>query len=500
MQEFETDIVVIGCGVAGITASLAALESGARVITLERSTEDERGGNSRWTDANLLLKVGHDSFEWHDAFWPSYGANMGFHTDPDFVNETSRDYENWDPLVKTAPFLDPEVLGVFADSMPSTLQWLVDMGVSIDLAGKFYPYPFKIAHLPYITGGGLEVIDKLAPRIEAAGGRFLYETTAHKLITDDMGQVCGVEASTKGNEPVRINANSVVLASGGFQGNPQMLAQYVGQRSRWVKPVAKGGYYNKGEGLRMALELNAATAGDWSDMHLQQVDPRSKRPEALVDFWQCGIVVNQNGDRFTDEFPSDVNLWQEEMGKAVLQQEGGIGYILYDDQLHSAPNQEWRFGNRSEVEPYQANSLEELAAKINVPAARLIETVNAYNAACVQSDEVEYGALQVEPELSFGGHATQGITPQKSNYAKRLEKAPFFAHPMMSSICFTLGGLRVTPNAQVVNASGEVIPGLYAAGETIGMHYKFYTPATSVLRGLIFGRIAGQHAANKQAL
>ena len=494
MRKLETDIVVVGCGVAGVCAGLSAAENGAQVIVLERSSEAERGGNSRWTDANLLLKAGAPTYEWHDGFWPSYGANAGFHTDPSLMHETTASYDEWSPLAKTGPFLDPELLGAFSDNMPPTLEWLTDIGVDINMDGKYYPYPVKLSPLPYITGGGLEVIDKLAPRIEAKGGRFEYHTTAHKLLTDEAGRVCGLTAAGPGNEPVDIRAKAVVLASGGFQGNPRMLAQYVGERSKWVRPVALGGYYNKGEGLQMALDLNAATAGDWSDMHLQQVDPRSTRPEALVDIWQCGIVVNQLGERFTDECPTDYTLWQEEMGKAVLKQPGGTGYILYDEQLNASEDQGWRFGMRSEVEPYRADSLEELAAAVGIPADALVATVEQYNAACTQSDEVVYGYIDRET-FSLGGQSTSGLTPVKSNYAKRIEKPPFFLHPMMSSICFTMGGLRVTPNAQVLNANADVIPGLYAAGETIGMHYKFYTPATSVLRGLIFGRIAGRHAA-----
>jgi tricarballylate dehydrogenase len=495
MKHFETDVAVIGCGVAGMTAALSALESGAKVINIERSTFEERGGNSRWTDANMALKFGQEEPEWNDAFWSSFERNHGYHVDPEMMAETANDYASWHPNVKTAPFLDPELLSAFAEGMPDTVEWLQNHGVDFNMDGQFFPFFLRIMLMPYITGGGLEVIEKLTPLIQAKGGEFLCETTAVKLLEDDMGRVCGVRCAGKNNEPVEVKAKAVILASGGFEGNPQMLAQYVGKNSRYMRPVARGGYFNKGEGLRMALDLNAAPSGDWSDVHLQQVDPRSTHPEALVDIWPCGIVVNQNGDRFMDECPHDPNTFQESAGRAVVEQEGGIGYIIYDDQLHSG-DQSWRFGIRSEVPPIQADSLEALAEQLNVPADKLINTVESYNNACYDSDQVDYTRYGVAEGALFDCIGTQGLAIPKSNYAKRIDKPPFFCYPMMSSICLTCGGLRVTPEAQVVNYSGDVIPGLYAAGETIGMYYREYVGATSVLRGLIFGRIAGNHAAS----
>ena len=495
MKHYDADVAVIGCGVAGMTAALSALESGAKVISIERSTFEERGGNSRWTDANMRLKRNQEEPEWDDIFWASFEENHGYHVDPEMMAETANDYESWHPNVKTAPFLDPELLGAFAEAMPETVEWLRNHGVNFNMEGKFYPYFLKVIRMAYITGGGLEVIDKLTPLIQARGGEFLCETTAVRLITDDMGRVCGVRCTGKSNEPVEVNARAAILASGGFEGNPQMLAQYVGKNARYVKPVARGGYFNKGEGLRMALDLNAAPSGDWSEVHLQQVDPRSTQPEALVDIWPCGIVLNQRGERFMDECPDDIRTFQESAGRAVIEQEGGIGFIIYDDQLNSG-DQGWRFGVRSEVPPYQADSLDALAEQLDVPADRFISTIESYNNACRDSDQVDYTHFGVKDRtIVFDGISTQGLTIPKSNYAKRIDKPPFFCYPMMSSICLTCGGLRVTPEAQVVNYSGEVIPGLYAAGETVGMYYREYVGATSVLRGLIFGRIAGTHAA-----
>lgn len=494
MQSFETDVIVVGCGAAGLTAALAALEAGVRVINLERSSYDERGGNTRWTEANLLLKFNQDNFELQDAFLQGYMTNSGFHSDPDFVAETVRDYAKWHPNVKTAPFLDAALLHAFAENIPPTLAWLQDYGVRVDTRGQPFPLCLKILPFCQIYGGGLALIEALTPAIEARGGELLCETTATELIVDDMGRVCGVRGTGKRNEPVEIRAAAVVLASGGFEGNPQMLAQYGGPNTKYLKPVAKGGYYNKGEGLRMALALNAAPAGDWSDCHHQMVDPRSTQPEALVNIWPCGVLVNSLGKRFMDEAPNNLALWQEEPGKAVLAQPGGIGFLIYDQQLESASDQTWRAGLRTDQGPIVADTLTELADALGMPPAVLIKTIDDYNVACVDSDRVDMSFFDAQT-FSFGGCGTQGLEPPKSNFARRIEKGPFYCYPVMSSICFTYGGLRVTPDAEVINYSGEVIPGLYAAGETVGMHYGVYTGATSVLRGLTFGRLAGRHAA-----
>ncbi len=441
-----------------------------------------------------MLKSGQRNFELRDEFWGSYAENSGYHTDPDFIQEAAKDYSNWHPNVKTAAFVDPELLSVFADNIPPTLEWLAEFGVTVDMEGLSHPYFIKVPTLPCLNGGGLQVIENLTPEVEKRGGKFLFETTASELLLDDMGKVSGVKATTKNNEPVEISAKSVILASGGFQGNPQMLVQYMGPQARYLRPVAKGGYYDKGEGLRMALAHNAAPAGDWSDCHHELVDPRSGKAEALVHIYQCGIVVNRWGKRFMDECPSDFSEWLEEPCKAIKAQPGGVAYLIYDDQLHSADYQGWRYGVRSEIAPFRGETLAELAGQIGVPAAALEDTVAEYNAACVDSDAVEYGAHE-PATFDFGGQATQGLAPNKSNYAKRIEKGPYFCYPLMASICFTYGGLRVTPRAEVLNFSGEVIPGLYAAGETVGMHYGHYTSATSVLRALVFGRLAGASAA-----
>lgn len=496
MKRYETDIIIVGCGVAGMTAALSALETGAKTINVERSTFEERGGNSRWTDANMLIEAGTDSYEPSGFFWAGFEHSSKYHLPPHMEKDAANGYEQWEPITKTGPFLDPELLSAFAEGIPVTLRWLSERGVKIDTAPNPFPFHVMVPGIPQISGGGLAVIEALSPRIEELGGEFLYETTATDLIMDDNGAVRGLKCTGKNNEPVEIHAKAVILASGGFEGNPQMLARYVGPDSKYLRPVAPGGYYNKGEGLKMALAVNAAPAGDWSDVHRQLIDPRAPRHEALTHIWQVGVLVNQNGERFLDEFDSNFNNWHEEPGRAIVKQPGGISYIIYDDEVNSGSYQGWRRGLRHPIDPIKADTLEELAEKLGIPPQNLTRTVEAFNAACTRSDEVELGYANIEVfPFEFDGISTEGISPPKSNGAKRVEKGPFYCYPMISSICLTMGGLRVTPDAQVINQSAEIIPGLYAAGETIGMYYGMYVGGTSVLRGLTFGKISGAHAA-----
>src|SRR4029077_12867867 len=144
---------------------------------------------------------------------------------------------------------------------------------------------------------------------------------------------------------------------------------------------------------------------------------------------------------------------------------------------------------RSDQPPISAATLSELADKLGIDAVELAATVDAYNAACRTGT---FKPLELD-----GLATTAGYAPNKSNWARRIEKPPFLAFPIICGNCFTFGGLKVDTNARVINADGAAIPGLYAAGETIGLYYGTYPGATSVLRGAVFGRIAGQHAANK---
>jgi tricarballylate dehydrogenase len=329
----------------------------------------------------------------------------------------------------------------------------------------------------------LALIEAMVSRAELRGAEFFYEITAQALLQDDDGRVSGIRATGKRNLSVLFHAKSVVLACGGFEGNPEMVALYMGESGRYLRPVARGGYYNRGEGIRMALNIGAAPAGDYSGYHAQPIDPRSGATEPLVMIFTQGILVNRNGQRFIDEAPGSIDAHYEDITRTIRKQPDGIAWCVTDAGLDEINN--WQRCLRTDQPPVIAATLTELAAAMEMPPAVFARTVANYNAACT-------GGMW-DPH-SIDGLATEGLAPPKTNWARPLEKPPFRAWPVISSNTFTFGGLKVTPDAQVVNMSGEVIPGLYAAGETVGIYYGRYPGATSVLRGAVFGRLAGMHA------
>jgi tricarballylate dehydrogenase len=478
-ETHDFDVVVAGCGVAGLSAAAAAQECGARVAVLERAPEEERGGNTRYTTAAIRMES-EDAVS--SDFEEQFAANAGYHLDPELVAEAASDYTNWPGILKTLSFADPELVSTFAENAPPTIAWLKQQGVPFGPIGYYGLTPRSSPRIS-ISGGGLALIEAMVPRAEERGARFFYETTAQGLILDDDGAVIGLKASGKGNRTVTFKARAVVLACGGFEGNPEMVAHYLGETGRYLRPVARGGYYNKGEGIRMALEIGAAPSGDYSEYHAQPIDPRSGETEPLVMIFTQGILVNLQGRRFTDEAPGSIDAHYEDITRTIRKQTKGMAWCILDAGVDEIEN--WQRCIRTDQPPVEAQTLDALADATELPVAALRATVDAYNDACGDSAFDPY---------SIDGLATQGLEPPKSNWARPIARPPFRAYPVISSNTFTFGGLKVTPDAQVVNTSGEVIPGLYAAGETMGLYYGRYPGATSVLRGAVFGRIAGLHA------
>jgi tricarballylate dehydrogenase len=473
------DIVVVGCGIAGLSAAASALQAGKRVAIIERAPKEERGGNTRWTEALLRMK---SEAEVSDDFEAHFARNAGHYLDPELVAETARDWDNWPAIVKTLGFTDPEVIATFAKNAAPTVAWLKSFGVRFD----FLPTYFITACQPRMApiGGGLALVEALASWCEQNGAQFFYQTTARSLIQDEAGAVVGVKCVGTGHRVCEFRSDAVVLACGGFEGNPEMLTHYLGPRARYIRPVARGGYYNKGEGIRMALALGAAASGDYGSIHAEPLDPRSGATEPVVMVFNYGILVNGRAQRFVDEAPATVDATYEAITRVIFEQPEGIAYCILDSKIDEVPG--WQRSVRSDQPPATAASLAELAGKLDLDARALAATVETYNAACP--------AGRFKP-LELDGLATQaGLSPRKSNWSRPLDKPPFLAFPIICGNCFTFGGLKVDARARVIDADGAAIPGLYAAGETVGLYYGSYAGATSVLRGAVFGRIAGLDA------
>lgn len=475
------EVIVVGSGVAGLSAALAAAENGRTVVVIERAPEGEHGGNTRYTEAYLRMK---SVDEVADDFEEHFAANAGGHIDPNFIQDSALDYENWSSLTRAFGMVDAEILSSFASEAGPTLRWLETAGVQFDFLPTAFLTTTTTRLLP--VGGGLAIVETLTKRCQDAGVTFRFETTARDLLTGPSGEITGLRVRTRSGAEEDVHAPSVILASGGFQGNPEMLAQYLGPRSLNLRPVARGGYYNRGEGIRMALKHGAASNGDFGSYHAEPVDPRSGVAEPAIFAFPYGVLVNKAGERFTDEAPGTVDAHYESVTRRIYEQTDGLAWLILDASIEDVPN--WKKAVRTDQPPVSAASLDELAALIEIDAAALAQTMATYNAACRPG---EFKALEAD------GLATEGLTPPKSNWARPIEKGPFLAYPVISANVFTFGGLKVDRHARVVDADGAPITGLYAAGETMGLYYRVYTGSTSVLRGAVFGRLAGLHTAGK---
>ena len=482
MSESPSDVVVVGTGIAGMSAAVSALQGGASVTILERAPRDERGGQTRYTEAYLRMK---SETEVTDDFEEQFAQNAGGYLDPALVHLAAGPREGWPSVLKAMSFADPELVSAFADAAGPTVQWLKSFGLRFD----FLPTQFLTKSQPRLlpVGGGLALIEALAAEAEKHGARFVYDTVATGLSMDTDGCVSGVLAAGPAAVPVNFAAKAVVLACGGFEGNPEMLSQYMGPRSIYLRPVCRGGHFNKGEGVRMALAIGAAPCGDYGSYHAEPIDPRSGMAEPSVFIFPYGILVNEQGRRFVDEAPGTVDAWYERITREIFNQTNGIAWCVLDARHMTIPN--YRLGLRTDQPPVVGRTLGELAAKTGMPSDALEATVAGYNQACRKGP---FNPLELD------GLATAGLAPRKSNWAHPLDQAPYHAYPVISANVLTFGGLKVDRNARVLNTQGDPIPGLYAAGELAGLYYKNYTGATSVLKGAVFGRFAGADAAKRR--
>lgn len=483
-QEQRFDVVVVGCGVAGLSAAVAAAEGGAKVALLERTTYDERGGNTRYTEAYLRMK---SETELSHDFESLLLDNSGYYIEPELAASTVLDYENWSPTVRAMAFTDPELISSFIDAVPDAVRWLKDHGITYGEAG-FYGLTPRPSPRIAINGGGLQLVETMTACAEKLGVRFFYETTARELVQDGEGRVRGLVAKQKGGAPMAFQTGSVILACGGFQGNPELVVRYLGPKGRYLRPVARGGYYNKGEGIEMALRIGAAGSGDYAEYHGQPVDPRSSASEALVMVYPYGVLVNREGRRFINEAPGTIDAHYEETIRTIADQKKGIAFAILDDKINRIEN--WKRTVRTDQPPETAPDIRTLGRKLGFDGEMAERTIQAYNAACREG--------KFDP-FTLDGLSTTGLQPPKSNYAQPIDTAPFHAYPIISANTFTLGGLKVNASAQVVDRDGDLIDGLYAAGETMGFYYGRYAGATSVLRGAVFGRKAGEHSAARAA-
>jgi tricarballylate dehydrogenase len=286
-------------------------------------------------------------------------------------------------------------------------------------------------------------------------------------------------------------ASSIVLAAGGFQANVEWRTRYLGPG--WDTAKVRGTRFNTGDGLRMALDIGAMAAGQWSGCHAVAWDRNA--PEfgdlAVGDGFQkhsypFGVMLNARGERFVDEGADFRNYTYAKYGRAILGQPGQFAWQIFDARVKPLLRDEYRIRRVTKV---SADTLEGLVTKLEgVDAVQALATLTAYNAAVDT-------AVPFDPNIK-DGRGTQGVTPPKSNWANRLDQGPFEAYAVTCGLTFTFGGLRITTSAEVLDSDLAPIPGLYAAGEMVGgLFYDNYPGGSGLTAGAVVGKIAGTAAA-----
>jgi tricarballylate dehydrogenase len=456
-------LVVVGHGAAGLAAALAAAEQvqsrGLRIdITLlEKSSELEAGGNTRWSPCYMRMSA------------------------PDRVAPGFED----DVQQASGGLADRSYFRTLADHAPGMVGWLQRHGIEFTI-----PVYYLAAGPPRIqpVGGGSAIVEKLLDAVKRAGVNVRYQSAVNKLVIADGLCIGGVGILSSDGVASKLDADAVILATGGFQGDPAMMRAHFGSLADSIKLISPGTRFDSGDGIRIATDQGAKVSGDWNGMHIEPVDPRSRHSAPVVLVYPYGIVVDQDGRRFFDEGAGLVHETWESFARDIhFARPNSIAYAILDSRLFEIEG--YQRAIRSDVPPYQSESLEGLAAKVGVPARNLRETVDAFNAAAV-GDSARFDATRCD-----GLKAADTLQPPKSNWARALTKPPYLAFPLVGAIAYTFGGLATNEKAEVLGESGP-ISGLYAAGETTGHFYGTAPNAVAMLRALVFGQIAGREAAD----
>jgi tricarballylate dehydrogenase len=457
------DLVVIGCGAAGLSAAVSfmacakAQGRSARVAVLERASREGRGGATRWTSS--WFRITEDR-----------------KLDPKFVtrmDEVSRGRA------------DLAYCRRLAAETPATLEFLEANDVELTYFRQAFPNTNTGGGLGMPVHGGVGIVDGLAGVIDRTdGAEILYETEAVRLSLSEEGRIDGVLVRGADGLLRKLPARNVVIACGGFEGSAEMLTQYLGERACDLPLIAPTVANNRGDGIRMAMEIGADTAGQFDMFHGEPVDPRSSKPDPVVYAYPYGIVVNGDGKRFYDEGKDSFDATFEEFAVEIFRNQRQTAFFIGDQTTMGIDGIEHII--LSDQEPIMASTIADLADKLGIDKDALLATVSEYNAAIKPGDFDAH---------DFDGKAATRISPVKSNWAFPLNSPPYIAYPLTCAITFTFGGVRTNDQAQVVTPGGVPIPGLYAAGEVTGLYYKSYPAGTSVLRAATFGRLAGEHAA-----
>ena len=488
----DTDIVIVGAGGAGMTAAIAAANEGRDVVIVEsqamvggnsvRATggmnaaktpaQDENEFNeaagvektletaaSEWADNEAITALANTVAEQ----WAAYQANPEGYFD-------SVELMELDTLIGGHGINDPALVETLCSNSADAIAWLSEQGIELTSVSSFGGASVKRIHRPVDSEGktisvGSYMIPLLQSKCEELGVEILLNTTANKILTDADGAAVGIEATDKNGAAVTVNAKAVILATGGFGANLDMVVEYKPDLAGFMTTNAPGA---QGQGIDMAVAIGAGTV----DMDQIQIHPTVEaNTAALITEGLRGdgaILVNAEGNRFTDEVGT-----RDVVSAAEIAQTGSYSWLVIDQAMVDAS---------SVIQGYIKNgytvsgeTYEELAEAMGVDAAAFAATMEKWNAAVAAGVDEEFG---------------------RTSFANPLDTAPYYAIKVTAGIHHTMGGLTINPQTQVLAGDGTVIDGLYAAGEvTGGVHGGNRLGGNAVADFTVFGRIAGEQAA-----
>lgn len=505
----DTDVVVVGGGGAGLAAAASVLQQGKKVILLEKFPAI--GGNTVRTGgpmnaADPTWQKTFAALPGEDLTLRQIAATPESEIDDDYLADFRALKEQIDgyfaetgdgqahlfdssllhriqtylggkrtDLTGTRTFGNHALVSVLTDNVLDSVHWLEEIGVEFDYSDVSMPVGalWRRGHKP-VANEGFAFVRGLSTWVEAHGGEIRTETKVTGLIIED-GTVVGVEA-LQGEQRVVVRAGAVVLTTGGFGANTAMLQKY---NTYWEEIADDTTTSNspaiQGDGIRLGLQAGAELVDMGFIQMLPTCDPKTG---ALFTGLQVPpanfVMVNNQGRRFVNEFGS-----RDEISKAAIEN-GTLYYLIADDPIsRTAFNTSQEKIDREVAQNdgtlYRADTLEDLAGQIGIDPSVLVEEIAKYNSYVDNGQDPEF---------------------HKSAFDLKVEHAPFYATPRRPAVHHTMGGLKITTDTEVVNTDGEVIPGLFAAGEVAGgIHAGNRLGGNALADIFTFGRIAGTNAA-----
>lgn len=485
--------VVVGAGNAALCAAIAAKEKGATVLVLEKGPKEKSGGNSFFTDG--AIRTAYNDLTNIRKVVPLTDEQVA---QIDMPTYTAADFAN-DIMTVSNNQSNATLVQTLAEQSFATIEWMHAHGVEFEL--NYDNQSFKIDDRIQFWGGlpvktvdkGIGLMRSLFKRCDELGIDVWYNAAGEQLLTEQ-GAISGIVVNKQGTT-ITVTCKAVVLACGSFEASKQQREQFIGQE--WGEAIVRGTEFNTGDGITMALDVGAVRAGQLDGCHSIGTDanvPKVGNFEKPGDIYKkhsypYSIMLNQDGHRFVDEGADFRNYTYAKYGKEILKQPNHIAYQLYDAKVRPILRKEY---DLEEATVVQADTLAQLADQLDVNKEQFLQTIEEYNAAVSDAP--------FNPSVK-DGKGTSGITPPKTNWAQTIDEGPFYAFPVTCGITFSFSGVKANEQAEVLDADGNAIPGLFAAGEMIGeIFYENYPGGSGLMSGAVYGKIAGVSASKRIAV